>query len=327
VSRFHDGVPVNYEDEPYVRLYTTDTATWELLGWEGQTVLMHMLRGKFDRAGIFSCGRHEPSRAVTAVTRLPAELVEAGLAALLREEVWVVNNGQLVWPNYHHAQTCPRSDRLRQAESRKNRAKEALAVITGQPSPMSRNVTDSHERSQASQSVTLSSSLLSLADQNKGDLVELELDISLPDLESFSPEPRKPKEPKQPSPHQAEAVQVFQAWQKATGHERAVMDPKRLNRLKARLREGHTVETLLAVLRNWRNDPWLAGSSGTTYDGIEQLFRDSAQVERLAALAAPVKAPATVSRFAPPVSPNVDFETKQRLASSRRVQAMMEGKF
>src|SRR3954467_1418051 len=136
---------MNYEDEPYVRLYHTDTATWALLGWEGQTVLMHMLRGKFDRAGIFSCGRHEPSRAVTAVTRLPAELVEAGLAALLREEVWIVNNGQLVWPNYHHAQTCPRSDRLRQAESRKNRAKEALAPITPKPQSLSRNVTDSHE--------------------------------------------------------------------------------------------------------------------------------------------------------------------------------------
>lgn len=156
--------------------------------------------------------------------------------------------------------------------------------------------------------------------------VELELDVCLSDLESFSPEPRKPKEPKQP-PHHAEAARVFEAWKANTGHPGAVMDPKRLNRLKARLREGHTVETLLAVLRNWRNDPWLAGSSGTTYDGIEQLFRDSAQVERLAALVAPVKAPAAISRFAPPVSPNVDFETKQRLASSRRVQAMMEGKF
>jgi hypothetical protein len=120
---------------------------------------------------------------------------------------------------------------------------------------------------------------------------------------------------------------VFEAWKANTGHTGAVMDPKRLNRLKARLREGHSEDVLMAVLRNWRNDPWLAGSSGKTYDGIETLFRDAEQVERLAALVAPVKAPATVSRFAPPVSPNVDYETKQRLASSRRVQAMMEGKF
>lgn len=150
---------MNYPDESYVRLYTSDTATWSLLGWEGQTVLLHMLRGKFDRSGVFSCGRHEPSQAVTAVTRLPLAVVEIGLAAILREGVWILNAGQLVWPTYHYAQTCPRSDRLRQAESRKNRAIAAALPITPPANSLSQNVTECHELSQASQSVTLSLAL------------------------------------------------------------------------------------------------------------------------------------------------------------------------
>jgi hypothetical protein len=156
---------MNFEDEPYVRLYTTDTASWSLLGWEGQTVLMHMLRGRFDRAGVFDCGRHEPSRAVTGVTRLPPEIVERGLAALLNEGTWVVNGNLLVWPNFVHAQTCARSDRLRQAESRKNRRNSALAVIEVE----SQNVTDCHDESQWSRSVTLSSSSPSLAEPSRAE--------------------------------------------------------------------------------------------------------------------------------------------------------------
>ena len=59
---------MNFEDEDYVRLYTRDTVTWELLGWEGHCVLTLMLRGKFDRAGVFVTGSHDLSRAVTAAT-------------------------------------------------------------------------------------------------------------------------------------------------------------------------------------------------------------------------------------------------------------------
>lgn len=156
-------------------------------------------------------------------------------------------------------------------------------------------------------------------------IVEQEPDVSDSDLAAFSPEPaRARREP----PMQADAVRVFEAWRQSTGHVGAVMDPKRLNRLKQRLREGHSVETLLAVLRNWRNDPWLAGSSGKVYDGIEQLFRDSAQVERLAALHAPIRAPQPppVRNGRPvEVNPNLDYDARQRLASADRVTEFLAG--
>lgn len=156
-------------------------------------------------------------------------------------------------------------------------------------------------------------------------IVEQEPDVSDSDLAAFSPEPAKVR--REP-PMQAEAVRVFEAWRQSTGHVGAVMDPKRLNRLKQRLREGHSVETLLAVLRNWRNDPWLAGSSGKVYDGIEQLFRDSAQVERLAALNAPIRAPqpAPIRNGRPvEVNPNLDYDARQRLASADRVTQFLAG--
>lgn len=146
---------MNYEDESYVRLYTRDTASWRLLGWEGQTVLMHMLRDRFDRAGVFNCDGHSASRAVTAVTGLPADLVDRGLAAVLAEKIWVEQEGKLVWPKFVKAQTCRKADRIRQQESRKNRLESALIDES------------CHGSSQPSQNVTLSLAELSLAKPNK----------------------------------------------------------------------------------------------------------------------------------------------------------------
>lgn len=138
---------MNYEDEDYVRFYTRDTVSWMALGWEGQAVLSLMLHGKFDRAGVFDCDGHTASHAVTLVTRLPEEVAAAGLKRLLDSKTWVHRDGKIIWPKFIEAQTCRRSDRVRQRESRENRKKEAL----GQP------VTAGdigHTESHASQSVT-----------------------------------------------------------------------------------------------------------------------------------------------------------------------------
>lgn len=117
---------MNFEDEPYARVYTRDTVTWKMLGWEGQTVLLHMLRDKFDRSGVLDLECHDPSQAVTAITGLPISVTEPGLKRLLETKTWVLSNTKLVWPNYVEAQTCKRSDKARQQESRKNRNKDAL---------------------------------------------------------------------------------------------------------------------------------------------------------------------------------------------------------
>jgi hypothetical protein len=121
---------MNFDDEDYVRLYVRDTVTWKLLGWQGRTVLLHMLRGKFDRAGIFVTDRHATSRAVTAATELPAEVVEEGLRQVLAENVWIEADGALVWPTFVEAQTAVRSEKARQRDLRKRRAAERVATDT-----------------------------------------------------------------------------------------------------------------------------------------------------------------------------------------------------
>lgn len=141
---------MNYEDEEYVRFYTRDTVGWKVLGWEGQTVLALMLRGKFDRSGVFDCAGESPSQAVTMVTGIPAEVVEVGLARLFERSTWILRDGLIVWPKFVHAQTCGRSDRLRQRESRENRRLTAM----GADAPPVAAVTTCHGESQVSQPVT-----------------------------------------------------------------------------------------------------------------------------------------------------------------------------
>jgi hypothetical protein len=82
-----------------------------------------------------------------------------------------------------------------------------------------------------------------------------------------------------------DALVVFEAWKADTGHTGAVFDGKREARIKARLAQGFTVDQLIQAVKNRKNDPWLMGiTSDRVYDGIETLFRDAAQVERLLAL-------------------------------------------
>lgn len=141
---------MNYEDEPYVRFYTRDTLTWNLLGWEGQSVLALMLHGRFDRSGVFDCLGHEPSQAVTAVTRIPEDVTARGLKALFDTKTWVLSDGRIVWPEYVRAQNCRRSDRLRQQESRENRSKQAL-VPRDACHDSSQPVTDCHSQLSSAQ--------------------------------------------------------------------------------------------------------------------------------------------------------------------------------
>lgn len=132
---------MNYPDEDYVRFYTRDTITWLALEYEGQAILSLMLHGRFNRSGIFDCGGHEPSHAVTLATRCPPEVAKVGLERLLKTKTWVFNNGQIIWPQYVFAQTCKRTDRARKRESRENLALEAAGQA-------SHAVTRGHTRSQ-----------------------------------------------------------------------------------------------------------------------------------------------------------------------------------
>lgn len=84
-----------------------------------------------------------------------------------------------------------------------------------------------------------------------------------------------------------QAEVVFAYWAAMLGHDRALMDGKRTRRLLTCLSDNHgDVHELLFVVDGARRDPFLMGKrgEGQKYDGIETLFRDRAQVERLSEL-------------------------------------------
>jgi len=125
---------MNFEDEPYARLYIRRTLTNKRLRWEGRAVLHEMLY-VFDRAGVFEF-TGELSDAIELMCELPAKVVKVGLQRLLESETWVVCGRFLVWPNYLEAQTCSRSDAARQKDSRdRRRAMAHAAKVLGEHAP------------------------------------------------------------------------------------------------------------------------------------------------------------------------------------------------
>lgn len=120
----------NWEDERYVRLYTRDTVTWKLLPWQGKALLPLLLR-KVDRAGVanlIDASTEGAVDSVAALTDMPHEFVEPGLAALLRRGIAVIHpDGRLVFPKYIEAQEAKQSDAARKRASRER----ARAVFGG----------------------------------------------------------------------------------------------------------------------------------------------------------------------------------------------------
>ncbi len=131
---------MDFSDESYVRLYVRDTKTWLRLGFEGQCVLMFLLR-KLDRAGVLD-GMDEPESDVALVTGVWLDIVRVGLARLLEFKVFEHVGNRLIMPNYIAAQTAIRSDRARQRDSREKRSAEARAVTPRDE--MSHAVTGGH---------------------------------------------------------------------------------------------------------------------------------------------------------------------------------------
>jgi hypothetical protein len=81
---------------------------------------------------------------------------------------------------------------------------------------------------------------------------------------------------------------AFAYWAKRMGHERSLLDAGRERRLIARLRENNgDLNELLYCVDGAQRDDWIMGrdaKSPRKYDGDETIFRDRAQVERLARL-------------------------------------------
>lgn len=81
---------------------------------------------------------------------------------------------------------------------------------------------------------------------------------------------------------------IFAYWQRVMKHPNALLDRKRGKVIQSRLTENNgDAWELIFVIDGATKDPFLMGQrmdSTTKYDGIETLFRDRGQVERLAQL-------------------------------------------
>jgi hypothetical protein len=156
---------MDFSNEPYVRVYTRNTTTWRRLEWQGQCVMMQLLR-VVDRAGVLDIEDMTPAEAVTLHTGVPPDVAEPGMARLLELGVCAHNGSAILFPRYLDAQESTKSDRQRQRESREKRRAAAAEPSVTKRDTQSQNVTESHELSRAvtgrhelSQPVTLTSAL------------------------------------------------------------------------------------------------------------------------------------------------------------------------
>lgn len=141
---------MDWSNESYVRLYVRDTTNWRRIGWDGQCVLMQLLR-KLDRAGTMELAGLEPWEAVMLHINGPEDVCKRGVAELLRVETMVILGDRLVFPSFIEAQECTKSDRLRAKESRDRRARPESQPVTAP----SQNVTgESQDVTKPSQVVT-----------------------------------------------------------------------------------------------------------------------------------------------------------------------------
>lgn len=184
---------MNFEDEPYVRLFIRRTLNNKRLRWEGRAVLHEMLY-VFDRAGVFEFDG-DLADAVETMTELPQRVVAAGLKRLVDSKTWVVRAGVLFWPNYLKAQTTNRSDKARQQESRQRRRDTAHAETLLGPDAPEPVVTG---RDDESQGVTPDPEIVTIGHAESRDVT---LSLAQPSLDEADPRGEKtPPTPSEPEP-------------------------------------------------------------------------------------------------------------------------------
>jgi len=116
---------LDWENEPYVRLYTRDTAAWVALPFQARCVFNELKR-KVDRAGVLKLGRRGLA-ALPEFLRMPAEFVHVGINALLEEGTVREGEERIVIPDHLESEEAERSDKARQRDSRERRLARALA--------------------------------------------------------------------------------------------------------------------------------------------------------------------------------------------------------
>jgi hypothetical protein len=140
---------MRWEDERYVRVYTRDTAEWLALGWEGQALLVLLLR-KADRAGIIHTGK-AGVRGVAALSGMPLDVAQRALALLLDDGCLKAMEGGYVFPNFLAAQEARSSDAQRKREQRaRDRDKAVAGGATGSRAGLDVEAAMSRAQGQAS---------------------------------------------------------------------------------------------------------------------------------------------------------------------------------
>lgn len=146
---------MDFTNEPYVRVYTRDTTNWRRMGWDGQNVLMQLLR-KVDRSGVIDLEGLEPWEVVCLHTGAPEESAKRGIESLLRIGTVEVRGSCLVIPNHLEAQEATKSDKVRAKEYREKRAlglngtqksSQAVTSTSQAVTPASREITGRHDGS------------------------------------------------------------------------------------------------------------------------------------------------------------------------------------
>lgn len=89
-----------------------------------------------------------------------------------------------------------------------------------------------------------------------------------------------------PSARRPDIDAVFSAWQEATGHHKAVLDPKRKKVITNALKH-YSADDLIDACRGIRSSAFHNGRNddGTVYDGLDLILRDAEHIEKFRDLA------------------------------------------
>lgn len=111
---------MDWQDEPFIKVYTRDTGAWLALGWEAQSLFLLTMR-KVDRAGLLPLG-HLGLAGLGKLLAVPDEVIERAMAVLLKDGCVEVNDENvLIVVNFIEAQCARQSDAARKRRSRENR--------------------------------------------------------------------------------------------------------------------------------------------------------------------------------------------------------------
>jgi hypothetical protein len=125
---------MDWGSERYVRCYTRDTLTWSLIGWEGRTTLVMLLR-KVDRAGCLDVAG-DLFDAVALVTDLPLEIVvRPGLTMLIKRDVVEHGEACLIIKNFIEAQEAHATDAQRARSYRERLRDKKRRSVTKRDDP------------------------------------------------------------------------------------------------------------------------------------------------------------------------------------------------